>query len=76
MAVTITSTADKEVAVILAEANKNSEIMKGEGDGQRNKIFADAFGRDPEFFYIVLVKAWIPVMYLPMIKLWISWVPS
>jgi len=50
MAVTITSTADKEVAVILAEANKNSEIMKGEGDGLRNKIFADAFGRDPEFF--------------------------
>ena len=50
MAVTITSTADKEVAVILAEANKNSEIMKGEGDGQRNKIFADAFGKDPEFF--------------------------
>ena len=50
MAVTITSTADKEVAVILAEANKNSEIMKGEGDGQRNKIFAEAFGRDPEFF--------------------------
>jgi len=50
MAVTITSTADKEVAVILAEADKNSEIMKGEGDGLRNKIFADAFGRDPEFF--------------------------
>ena len=50
MAVTITSTADKEVAVILAEANKNSEIMKGEGDGLRNKIFADAFGRDPDFF--------------------------
>ena len=24
--------------------------MKGEGDGQRNKIFADAFGRDPQFF--------------------------
>ena len=50
MAVTITSTADKEVAVILAEANKNSEIMKGEGDGERNKIFAEAFGRDPDFF--------------------------
>ena len=50
MAVTITSTADKEVAVILAEANKNSEIMKGEGDGLRNKIFANAFGRDPDFF--------------------------
>jgi len=50
MAVTITSTADKEVTVILANANKQSEIMKGEGDGQRNKIFANAFGRDPEFF--------------------------
>jgi membrane protease subunit HflC len=50
MAVTITSTADKEVTVILANAKKHSEIMKGEGDGIRNKIFADAFGRDPEFF--------------------------
>jgi len=50
MAVTITSTADKEVTVILANAKKRSEIMKGEGDGIRNKIFADAFGRDPQFF--------------------------
>ena len=50
MAITITSTADKEVTVILAEAEKQSEIMKGEGDGQRNKIFAEAFGKDPEFF--------------------------
>jgi len=50
MAVTITSTADKEVTVILANAKKQSEIMKGEGDGQRNKIFAQAFGKDPEFF--------------------------
>ena len=50
MAVTITSTADKEVTVLLANANKQAEIMKGEGDGQRNKIFAQAFGKDPEFF--------------------------
>ena len=46
----IRSTADKDVTVLLANANKKSEIMKGEGDGQRNKIFADAFGRDPQFF--------------------------
>ena len=46
----IRSTADKDVTVILAQANKKSEIMKGEGDGLRNKIFADAFGRDPQFF--------------------------
>ena len=50
MAAKITSTADKEVTVILANANKQSEIMKGEGDGQRNRICAQAFGRDPQFF--------------------------
>ena len=50
IAQTIRSTADKEVTIILAEANKNSEILKGEGDGKRNKIFANAFGKDPEFF--------------------------
>ena len=50
IAAKITSTADKEVTVILATANNQSEIMKGEGDGKRNRIFAEAFGRDPEFF--------------------------
>ena len=49
IATRIKSTADKEVTVILANAKKKSEIMKGEGDGQRNKIFADAFGKDPQF---------------------------
>ena len=47
---TIKSTADKEATILLAEARKKSQILRGEGDGQRNKIFADAFGRDPEFF--------------------------
>jgi len=46
----IRSTADKDVTVIKAQAQKKSEIMKGEGDGERNKIFANAFGRDPQFF--------------------------
>ena len=46
----IRSTADKDVTVLLANANKKSEIMKGEGDGQRNNIFASAFGQDPQFF--------------------------
>jgi len=50
MAAKITSTADKEVTVILANANKQSEIMRGEGDGKRNRIFANAFGKDPQFF--------------------------
>ena len=47
---TIKSKADKEVSIILAEARKTSQILRGEGDGLRNKIFAEAFGRDPEFF--------------------------
>jgi len=50
IAAKITSTADKDVTVLLANAKKQSEIMKGEGDGQRNKIFADAFGKDAQFF--------------------------
>ena len=50
IATKIRSTADKDVTVILANAKKKSEIMKGEGDGLRNKIFADAFGKDPTFF--------------------------
>ena len=50
IAQTVRSTADKEVTIILAEANKKSQILKGEGDGLRNKIFADAFGKDPTFF--------------------------
>ncbi len=50
MAAEITANADKEVTVILSNAEKSSQILKGEGDGKRNKIFADAFGRDPEFF--------------------------
>ena len=50
IAQTVRSTADKEVTIILAEANKKSQILKGEGDGERNKIFANAFGKDPSFF--------------------------
>ncbi len=46
----IKARADREVVEIVAEARKESEILRGEGEGERNKIFAEAFGRDPEFF--------------------------
>lgn len=46
----IRATADREATVTIAEANKKSEQIRGEGDAQRNKIFADAFGKDPDFF--------------------------
>ena len=34
----------------VSEAQKNSDIIRGEADAARNAIFAEAFGRDPEFF--------------------------
>ena len=42
--------ADRERTEILAEARKKSEIIRGEGDGEAARIYAKAFGQDPEFF--------------------------
>ena len=47
---TIQAEADRQRTVIFAEANRTSEILRGEGDGGKNKILADAFGKDEEFF--------------------------
>ena len=46
----IKATADRESTVIRAEATRKGELVRGEGDAERNRTFADAFGRDPEFF--------------------------
>jgi membrane protease subunit HflC len=46
----IMAEADRGRTVLLAEANKQSEILMGEGDAERNKIYAEAFSRDPDFF--------------------------
>ena len=46
----ITANADRERTVLLADAQKQSEITRGQGDAERNKVFANAFKRDPEFF--------------------------
>ena len=45
----IRAEADKEKTIILSEAKKQSELVRGNGDGEANKIYANAFGRDPEF---------------------------
>lgn len=42
--------ADRQVVEITAEAQRDSEILRGQGDAERNRLFADAFGRDPSFF--------------------------
>jgi modulator of FtsH protease HflC len=42
--------ADREVVETVAEAQKDAEIIRGGGDAERNKIFAEAFSKDPSFF--------------------------
>ena len=44
------SRADRDVTVLLADAERDAQIVRGEGDATRSKIYADAFGQDPEFF--------------------------
>lgn len=46
----IRAEADREAVELVAKAKRESEIIRGQGDAERNKIFADAFNRDPEFF--------------------------
>jgi membrane protease subunit HflC len=46
----IRARADREVVEIVAASQKDSEIARGEGEAERNRIFADAFQRDPAFF--------------------------
>jgi len=46
----ITSRAERDRTVLLAEAEKKAQILRGEGDAEATNIFAEAFGKDPEFF--------------------------
>jgi membrane protease subunit HflC len=46
----IRARADRDVTVILANAQRRAEELRGGGDAERNRILAEAFGRDPDFF--------------------------
>ena len=46
----IRSTADKEKVIILAEAYKTSEQIRGDGDATAAAIYAESFSGDPEFY--------------------------
>ena len=50
LALQIRSVADRNATVIIANAKRDAEITRGEGDATRNKIFADAYGKNPDFF--------------------------
>lgn len=48
--VKIQAEADRTRTGLLADARREAEMLRGEGDGARNKILGDAYGRDAEFF--------------------------
>lgn len=46
----IRANADRAVVVLLAEADRKSEELRGQGDAERNRVLAAAYGQDPAFF--------------------------
>jgi len=46
----IRAAADREVTVLQANAYRDAELVRGEGDAAATRIYADAFNRDPEFY--------------------------
>jgi membrane protease subunit HflC len=46
----IRSESDKQVLILLADATQQAEVIRGEGDANATRIFAEAYGRDPDFY--------------------------
>jgi membrane protease subunit HflC len=46
----IRARADRERTVLIAESQRQSQVLRGEGDSEAIRIYAEAFGKDPEFF--------------------------
>lgn len=46
----IRSAADREVTVIRATATQKADILRGQGEAERNRILGEAYGQDAEFF--------------------------
>jgi membrane protease subunit HflC len=46
----ITAKADRDVVVLRANAQQEADQLRGQGEAERNRIFAEAYGKDPEFF--------------------------
>ncbi|GJE29735.1 protease modulator HflC [Methylobacterium organophilum] len=49
-AATIRAKADRDVTVLLAEAQSKADQMRGQGDAEKNRILAEAYGKDADFF--------------------------
>jgi membrane protease subunit HflC len=46
----VQANADRQAVELVSDAGRQSDVIRGEADAERNKVFANAFGRDPEFF--------------------------
>jgi len=46
----IRAKADRDVTVLVADTQAKADTIRGEGEAERNRIFAEAFGKDPDFF--------------------------
>ena len=46
----VRAAADREVIETTSKAQREAEVIRGEADAERNRILAEAYGRDPEFF--------------------------
>jgi modulator of FtsH protease HflC len=46
----IKAKADRDVTVTIAQAQQEGEQTRGQGDAERNRIFAESYGKDPDFF--------------------------
>lgn len=72
-ALEIRSTADKEKTILLAEAQKNSQIMRGEGDKIAIKTYATAFNKDKDFYgFIRSLEAYENTLANPETRLILS----
>mgnify|MGYP002146717102 CR=1 FL=1 len=46
----VRAAADRTVVELTSEARKKAEVVRGEADARRNAIYAEAFGKSPEFY--------------------------
>jgi membrane protease subunit HflC len=46
----IRSESDKQVQILLADATQQGQVIRGEGDANATRVFAEAYGRDPDFY--------------------------
>ncbi|MCE5974638.1 protease modulator HflC [Sinirhodobacter sp. WL0062] len=46
----VRATADRTVVEVTSEARKQAEIIRGEADAEANRVYAEAYGKDPQFF--------------------------